>query len=143
MPETHRMGAKLVARAAESGYVSLGHGPDEEGVQIDARDQGQVQNLISFARMGATDMNVGLGRLLPGMYHIKHHHPEGSEFYYFIKGNCTVHIDGEDVEAGPGTAVYIPRGAVHAIRNDHDEPVELLYGLSRGDYADMGLVYDE
>jgi quercetin dioxygenase-like cupin family protein len=94
--------------------------------------------------MGATDMNVGLARMLPGQYHIRHHHPQGSEFYYFIKGHCTVHIDGDDIEAGPGTAVYIPRGAVHSIRNDDvAEPVELLYGLSKGDYSDIGLEYDE
>jgi hypothetical protein len=29
------------------------------------------------------------------------------------------------------------------MRNDSDEPVELVYGLSKGDYSDIGLVYDE
>lgn len=143
MNAPNRSGSGLVTRASEDGFVALGQGADEEGVKIDPRDQGLVQNLISHATMGATDINIGLGRQLPGTYHIKHHHPHGSEFYYVIRGNCTIHIDGDDVAAGPGTAVYIPPGAVHALRNDSDKPTEILYGLSRGDYAEMGLVYDE
>jgi quercetin dioxygenase-like cupin family protein len=134
---------QFVSRATEDKYVSLGHGPDEAGVTIDPRDEGEVQNLISFARSGARDMNIGLARLQPGMYHIKHHHPHGSEFYYVMTGRCTVHIAGLDVDATPGTAIYIPPGHVHAVRNDSDLAVEFLYGLSTGDYSDMGLVYDE
>lgn len=143
MTDTQQQQSRLVAVATEAGFVNLGEGPDEHGAQIDPRDQGQVQNLISFARMGATDMNVGLGRLLPGTTHIKHHHPDGSEFYLFTKGKCAMHIDGVDIEAGPGTAVYIPAGAVHSMSNSSDEVVELVYGLSKGDYSDIGLVYDE
>jgi quercetin dioxygenase-like cupin family protein len=143
MTTSNQQRSKYVAVADESGFVGLGEGPDEDGVRIDPRDQGQVQNLISFARMGATDMNVGLGRLLPGTTHIKHHHPYGSEFYLFTKGRCVMHIDGVDVDAGPGTAIYIPAGAVHGMRNDSEETVELVYGLSKGDYTDIGLVYDE
>jgi mannose-6-phosphate isomerase-like protein (cupin superfamily) len=133
----------FVARATPDGYVPLGHGPDESHVSIDQRDEGAVQNLISHARMGATDLNVGLGRLHPGMYHLKHHHPHGAEFYYIITGRCTIHIAGHDVDATPGTAIYIPTDHVHAILNDSDQPVEFLYGLNKGDYSDIGLVYDE
>jgi quercetin dioxygenase-like cupin family protein len=135
--------SRFVVLAHENGFVDLGRGPDEDGVRIDPRDEGQVQNLISFARVGATDMNVGLGRMLPGTRHIKHHHPFGSEFYLFTKGQCVMHIDGVDIDAGPGTAVYIPAGTVHGMRNDSEHLVELVYGLSRGDYTDIGLVYDE
>jgi quercetin dioxygenase-like cupin family protein len=142
MTESHEL-SRYVAVARESGFVGLGEGPDEDGVRIDPRDQGQVQNLISFARMGATDMNVGLGRLLPGTIHIKHHHPYGSEFYLFTKGRCVMHIDGVDIDAVPGTAIYIPAGAIHGMRNDSEQPVELVYGLSKGNYNDIGLVYDE
>lgn len=143
MTASFDLGHKWVARAAEDGFVPLGHGPDESGVAIDPRDEGLVQNLISFATMGATDLNVGVGRMLPMSCHIKHHHPYGAEFYYFVKGVCLMHIDGVDVEAVPGTAIYIPAGAVHGMRNESDEIVELVYGFNRGDYTDVGLVYDE
>lgn len=143
MSATRRSGVQLVVHASEDGFVALGKGADETGVEIDPRDEGLVQNMISNASMGATDMNIGLGRQMPGTYHIKHHHPHGSEFYYIISGRCILHIDGADVEADPGTAVYIPPGAVHGMRNVSDEPCDLIYGLSRGNYSDMGLVYDE
>jgi oxalate decarboxylase/phosphoglucose isomerase-like protein (cupin superfamily) len=39
--------------------------------------------------------------------------------------------------------MYIPPNCVHSIRNDTDEVVELVYGLSKPHYADIGLVYDE
>lgn len=136
-------GMGLVARAKNDMFVRLGEGPDEHGVEIDPRDQGLVQNLISFATMGAKDMNIGLGLSIPGERHIKHHHPYGSEFYYIISGRMMVHVDGEDFEAEPGSAIYIPPNCVHGTYNHTDKSCEMLYGLSRGDYSEMGLVYDE
>jgi quercetin dioxygenase-like cupin family protein len=133
----------LVVVATEEGYLDVGEGPADADVDIDPRDQAQVQELIGADTVGATDMAMGVARMQPGMYHIRHHHPDGSEFYYFTKGTCVVHLDGQDVQAGPGTSMYIPPNCIHSIRNDTDEVVELVYGLSKPRYADIGLVYDE
>lgn len=133
----------LVVQATADGFRDIGTTDHAEDADIDPRDEAQVQNLLSGESVGATDMNIGLARMQPGMYHLKHHHPHGSEFYYFTNGTCEVHLDGEDILVRPGTAIYIPPNCVHAIRNDTDEVVELIYGLSKPEYADIGLVYDE
>jgi mannose-6-phosphate isomerase-like protein (cupin superfamily) len=109
----------------------------------DPRDDGRVIALISRELSGSKDLNVGIGRISPGEYHIKHHHPEGSEFYFFLSGECRVWLDDQQVVARRGTSIYIPPGCVHAIRNDGTEPSDLIYGLSRPEYPEIGLIYDE
>jgi mannose-6-phosphate isomerase-like protein (cupin superfamily) len=133
-------GPRLVRSLADHRFLPLG---EDEGYDHDPRDEGLVCELISRARSGSQDIGLGVGRMLPGQYHIRHHHPDGSEFYYFLSGECTVHLDGEDVRARPGTAIYIPPGCVHSVRNDTDGVVELLYGLSKPEYEEIGHAYDE
>lgn len=52
-------------------------------------------------------------------------------------------MDGREVAATRGTTIYLPPGCVHSIRNEGDEPVDLVYGLSKPEYGQVGLVYDE
>lgn len=104
-------------------------------------DQGQVCNLISRDLSGSDDLNVSLGRILPGQHHLCHHHPDASEFYVVIAGTPIVHLDGTDYRARPGDGIYIPRGVSHGITNDTDENVELVVGMSKP--ADWEFVADE
>lgn len=133
----------LVVVASEDGYVDAGDWTPDGDVEVHARDEAQIQPLINRQTVGATDMRMGLGRMLPGMYHIRHHHPYGSEFYYFTKGSCIVHLDGDDIRAARGTAIYIPPDCVHSVLNDTDKAAEFVVGCSKSEYAALGLVYDE
>lgn len=133
----------LVVMASNDGYVDVEDFPVDGPIELDPRDQAQIQPLINRETVGATDMRLSLGRMLPGMYHLRHHHSHGSEIYYFTRGSCLMHLDGEDFRATPGTAVYIPPNTVHSMRNDTDECVELVVGCSKPEYGAMGLVYDE
>jgi quercetin dioxygenase-like cupin family protein len=111
--------------------------------EADPREEGFTCNLISRSRSGSEDLRVTYCRLLPGQYHLRHHHPHAAEFYFIIAGECTVYLDGEFVCARPGTAIYIPTNAVHAVRNESDAVCEWLAGFNRPEYAECGLVYDE
>jgi quercetin dioxygenase-like cupin family protein len=133
----------LVVQATEEGYVYSLDTTVDWGVDVDPRDQTWVQELISGRRSGSNDLCIGLGRMMPGEYHIKHHHPDGSEFYYFITGECITYVDGEDIRCRPGTTIYLPPNCVHAVRNDTDEVAEMLYGINKPEYSQIGLVYDE
>lgn len=42
-----------------------------------------------------------------GHYHLVH------EFFYLLKGNCTIHIDQEIYKVSPGMFVMIPAGSIH------------------------------
>jgi quercetin dioxygenase-like cupin family protein len=111
--------------------------------EADPREEGFTCNLISRERSGSEDLRVTYCRLLPGQYHILHHHPHAAEFYFVIHGACTVYLEGEIVHATTGTAVYIPANAVHAVRNDSGRVCEFLAGFNRPEYSECGLVYDE
>ena len=56
--------------------------------------------------------------------------PDGQhdlEQWFFVHGGrVRFVVDGEEVVAGPGDLVYVPRNAVHRHEELGDEPVELL-----------------
>lgn len=136
--------SRYIKKVSEEDFVPLTEtDPGGDNVKIDQRDEGAIAKLITHRSMGSEDLSVSIARIYPGQYHLKHHHPDGSEFYYFTKGECLVHVDGEDVIAVPGTSIYLPPNTVHSIRNESDEVVELVCGLSKPEYAEIGLVYDE
>ncbi|GAA2130514.1 cupin domain-containing protein [Nocardioides bigeumensis] len=110
---------------------------------IDSREDGRILELISGSLTGAPDVHIGICRFEPGDYHIKHHHPAGSEWYLLLAGEALVHLDGVDHPAKRGSVFYIPAGVTHALRATGTETVELLFGISHAEYADIGLVYDE
>ncbi len=43
-----------------------------------------------------------------------HLHPDHDELAYVLEGEILLHIDGVEHKVGPGTVVWIPRGAPHA-----------------------------
>ncbi len=45
-----------------------------------------------------------------------HYHNEIEEIYYILAGWGYMNINGKDYEVYPGTAIYIPAGAVHGGR---------------------------
>ena len=133
-----------VKKVEEDDFVPLtSTDPGGDNAKIDPRDEGSIAKLITRRLMGSEDLSVSIARIAPGQYHLKHHHPDGSEFYYFVKGECLVHVDGEDIVAVPGTSIYLPPNTVHSLRNEGTEVVELVCGLSKPEYAEIGLVYDE
>lgn len=127
---------RLVHNAHDIGFSDL----TKVGLE-GQRDQGQVCNLISRDLSGSDDLNVSLGRILPGQHHLCHHHPDASEFYVIISGTPIVHLDGTDYRARPGDGIYLPRGTSHGITNDTDENVEMVVGMSKP--ADWEFVCDE
>ena len=129
-------GVRLVRNVREQGFTAL------TNVGLSGQlDEGLVCPLINRELSGSDDLAVGMGQILPGQHHLKHHHPDASEFYVFTAGTPIVHIDGEDLRVDAGTAVYIPRNVVHGIINDTDTVVELVFGMSMPE--GWGFVFDE
>ena len=61
-----------------------------------------------------------------GAIHEKHIHKNAEEVIYINKGNGMAWQNGKWNKIGPGGIQYIPKGEVHAFKNDEDEPVEML-----------------
>ena len=79
---------------------------------------GQVSFLLlSPGQFGSVRMAITLVEGGPGSEQPMHSHPEAEQVYVIVAGNGVMRVDGEEQAVGPGTLVFIPPGANHAIRN--------------------------
>ncbi len=51
-----------------------------------------------------------------------------NELVTVTEGRLELTIGGQRLVAGPGDEVFIPRGAVHSVKNIHDATIYWLYG---------------
>jgi mannose-6-phosphate isomerase-like protein (cupin superfamily) len=116
---------RLVHTTQQQGFTPL----DKVGL-AGQLDEGLVCPLISATLSGSTDLNVSWGRIMPGQHHLRHHHPDASEFYVVLSGEPLVHLGDTSFRAAPGAAVYIPANVIHGITNDTDRPIEMVVGMS-------------
>ena len=57
------------------------------------------------------------------------HHAE-DEMFYILRGELSVWVEGEKSLAGAGSYVYIPRGTVHAWKNESAEQTRFLTSVT-------------
>jgi quercetin dioxygenase-like cupin family protein len=70
----------------------------------------------------------------PGAAHERHYHPNAAEVLYVLRGRGAAGTEEEEHEVSAGTVQYIPKGAVHWLRNlDDQEELEIV-----GCYAPAG-----
>jgi mannose-6-phosphate isomerase-like protein (cupin superfamily) len=62
-------------------------------------------------------------------YHVHH---SDDECWYVLDGRLGFRLDDEEVEAGPGDAVFVPAGTPHAYWNAQDGPTRYLLVMTRG-----------
>ena len=67
-------------------------------------------------------MIVGLMRMPAGTGAEPHSHPN-EQWIYILEGVFHAHIDGKDVEAKPGSVIYVPANAVHSGKAGADRDV--------------------
>ena len=77
-----------------------------------------LQALVSFA---------------PGASFPRHRHP-GQEVIYVTQGTIEYEVDGKSVRVSAGETLFIPRGVVHAARNNGAGPAAELatYVIEKG-----------
>jgi quercetin dioxygenase-like cupin family protein len=63
---------------------------------------------------------------------VPHYHSGWEETIYGIDGTTTMTVAGKRVEVKPGDALVIPRGAVHALKNETDLPARSLAVITPG-----------
>ncbi len=62
----------------------------------------------------------------PGEAHKFHHHPNMEEIIYILSGTAEEWVEDKMKIVGPGDAIYIPAGTVHATYNTGAETLEFL-----------------
>lgn len=88
----------------------------------------QMAELISGAQGGAARVTlrvVEITRLQPPERRNPHEHRDVEECIYVLAGRGRVWIDGDTAVVGPGDAVLVPAGALHATLNAGPEPLRL------------------
>ena len=55
-----------------------------------------------------------------------HIHEREDETLYILEGRCTVQIGEQEMVASSGDSIFLPRGMVHAFRNDGPETLRLI-----------------
>lgn len=80
--------------------------------------RGRSIQLVNQKLGGAESVDFHINIIRPnsglGPYH---HHSNSDNLYYILEGEAEVLCDGKYVKAGPGEAVYIPRGEKHDVVN--------------------------
>lgn len=52
------------------------------------------------------------------------------ELVTVVEGRLQITVEGETVTARPGDEIFIPAGAVHTVKNIHDQTTYWLYGYN-------------
>jgi len=86
---------------------------------------GQVSHLL-FAPPLSTQLAVTWVRGEPGSQQGLHSHEHSEQIYIVVSGRGLMIVGDEAQEIEAGTAVLIPAGAKHAIRNPSSEPLEFI-----------------
>lgn len=92
--------------------------------------------LIDGERDQSSALVVGVARIEPGAALSRQHH-EPEETYYVLSGRGDMEIEDMQTEIGPGTAVYIPPNARHAVRCTGAEPLVFIFTFPRDRFEDI------
>ena len=87
-----------------------------------------VEQQASGGSVTVFEFDVPAGAKLP----VAHSHDGYEETVYGLRGTVTWTVEGTTIEAAPGQAVCIPRGAVHRFDNHGDEDATVLAIVTPG-----------
>ena len=63
-----------------------------------------------------------------------HHHDDEDEWFWPLSGDAEFLVDGQWTTVPANTAVFMPRGTVHAFRNPNSEPLRMLIQTMPGGF---------
>ena len=113
-----------------------------EDAVIAAKSAIRWKILISGERGPSSGLVMGIAECPTGARLPLHHH-EPEETYYVISGRCHIEIDGHEAEIGPGSAVYIPSNAKHAVCCIGTEPLVFLFSFACDRFDQIVYHFDE
>lgn len=105
----------------------------EQGIRTTLPDGSWLIELLSGNTIGTKKMMLGFSTFKPGADTEKKIHTE-EECAFIISGRGKITLKEGDVEFEPNSAVYIPPGVAHGVRNDGPEDVSMVYSFSYPKY---------
>ena len=113
-----------------------------EDAVIAAKSAIRWKILISGERGPSSGLVMGIAECPTGARLPLHHH-DPEETYYVISGRCHIEIDGHEAEIGPGSAVYIPSNAKHAVCCIGTEPLVFVFSFACDRFDQIVYHFDE
>ena len=96
----------------------------------------EFRTLFSAGTTATQALTAGVADLNAGDWLGLHRHTP-AEIYYIVQGHGTVTLDGADYPVSAGTAVYIPGGTEHGIRNTGPTPLRFFYTFAVDSFDDV------
>ncbi len=106
-----------------------------------------TRGVLSFRTVfGGPDCQVGqftagVADLEPGQWLGLHAH-EQAEIYYVFQGEVLLQLEGAEHPLRAGSAVFIPGGARHGVRNVGSTPARFFYTLAADSFDEVEYVFD-
>jgi quercetin dioxygenase-like cupin family protein len=100
------------------------------------------RTLLSADRTPSEAITLGTAEIAAGASVVgaRHRHAP-AEVYYVTAGEGMVHIDGKERPVTAGTAVFVPGGAWHFVRNTGSATLRLLYVFAVDSFTDVHYEY--
>ncbi len=113
-----------------------------DDAEIAAKSAIRWKILISGERGPSAGLVNGIAEFPVGTRLPLHHH-EPAETYYVVSGQGHMEIDGHDADIGPGSTVYIPSNAKHAVRCTGAEPLVFIFTFACDRFDKIVYHFDE
>jgi len=107
----------------------------EEGWH-DGRGELTWRTLFSAGSTPTDRMVTGVAQLREDGFLAPHRHDQ-AETYYVLAGEGVVTLDGAEHPVRAGSAVFLPGGCEHGVRNTGAGTLRVLYVLAADDFAEV------
>lgn len=109
---------------------------------IAANSQIRWKVLVSGERGPSSGLVTGVAEFPAGTRLPLHQH-EPAETYYVASGTGHITIENHEAEIGPGSAVYIPPNAKHAVQCIGGEPLIFVFSFACDRFDQIIYHFDE
>jgi mannose-6-phosphate isomerase-like protein (cupin superfamily) len=106
------------------------------------KDGSEIRELLAHRNSCIRQQSLAEARVAPGLSTTPHYHPQTEEIYYILDGTGQMRLGDEERSVGPGDAIAIPPGQVHAITNTGSTTLKFLCCCAPG-YEDRDTVLVE
>ena len=113
-----------------------------DDADLAAKSEIRWKLLVTGERGPSSGLVMGVAECPPGTRLPLHHH-EPEETYYVVSGNGHMKIDDHEAEIGPGSAVYIPSNAKHAVRCTGTESLVFVFTFACDHFDQIVYHFDE
>ncbi|HVY69123.1 MAG TPA: cupin domain-containing protein [Verrucomicrobiae bacterium] len=91
---------------------------------------GDVYRLLAGSAQTGGAYALLESRVLPGGGPPPHLHTREEEAFFVLEGEISFFLEDQKIAARPGSFVHIPRGMVHAFKNESTKPARMLIQTS-------------